>query len=169
MAVVIWFVTQRWRMWLTREFTHRDRIFLIGVAVLAANAAISYAYLKDIVMTTGALAYGLAVFAAFSLFLEQLQRPALTLARAGVVCAVVTIVSIGWTTRAALFFVDIRVAAYASQKSWVTVDEWMATQQRSPVSDAERAVVHEWRREMLAKPVPRPYLSPAWLDDLDPH
>jgi hypothetical protein len=125
--------------------------------------------LKEIVMTTGALLYGAAVFPAFMLFLEQLRRPALTLARAGVVGTLVAIVSIGWTARAALFFVDVQVAAYASQKGWVTVDEWIAQQQTKPLSEAERAVVREWRSEMLAKPVPRAYLLPSWIENLDPH
>lgn len=168
-AVMIWFVAQRWRAWFALEFTHADRVFLVGVAVLAANAVISFSYLKEIVMTTGALAYALAVFPAFTLFLERLQRPAITFVRAGLACTLLTIVSIGWTARAAIFFVDVQVAAYASQKSWVTVDAWMAQQQRSPLSEAEWAVVRQWRKDMLAKPVPRPYLLPRWIEELDPH
>jgi hypothetical protein len=168
-AVMIWFVAQRWSAWRALEFTHGDRVFLIGWAVLGANAVISFSYLKEIVMTTGALAYALAVFPAFMLLIQRLQLPALTLARAGVACTLLAVVSIGWTTRAALFFVDVQVAAYASQKTWVTVDEWIAQQQRAPLSDAERDVVHQWRREMLAKPVPRAYLLPRWIEALDPH
>jgi hypothetical protein len=83
------------------------------------------------------------------------------------VCTLLAIVSIGWTTRAALFFVDVQVAAYASQNSWVMVDEWLAMQQRSPLSEADRDVVQQWRREMLAMPVPRKYLRPGWIEDLD--
>jgi hypothetical protein len=165
-AVMIWFVARRWRAWRTLEFTHEDRVFLVGWAVLGANAVISFSYLKEIVMTTGALAYALTVFPAFTLFLERLQRP-LTLAAAGFACALLAIVSIGWTTRAALFFVDVQVAAYASQNSWVMVDEWLAKQQRSPLNDADRDVVRQWRREMLAMPVPRAYLRPSWLEELD--
>jgi len=165
-AVMIWYAGQRWRAWRVLEFTHGDRVFLVSWAVLGANAVISFSYLKEIVMTTGALAYALAVFPAFTLFLERLRRP-LTLAGAGFACALLAIVSIGWTTRAALFFVDVQVAAYASQNSWVMVDEWLARQQRSPLSEADRDVVQQWRREMLAMPVPRKYLRPGWIEDLD--
>jgi hypothetical protein len=165
-AVMIWFVAERWRAWRALEFTHGDRVFLVGWAVLGANAVISFSYLKEIVMTTGALAYALAVFPAFTLFLERLRRP-LTLAGAGFACTLLAIVSIGWTTRAALFFVDVQVAAYASQQGWVTVDEWLAKQQRSPLNDADRDVVRQWRHEMLAMPVPRAYLRPSWIADLD--
>jgi hypothetical protein len=168
-AVMIWFVVQRWRSWLALEFTHGDRVFLVGVAVLAANGVVSFPYLKEVVMTTGALAYALAVCPAFMLFVERLQRPAVALARAGLACTILAIVSVGWTARAALFFVDVQVAAYASQKSWVTVDTWIAQQQRSPLSEAEWAVVRQWRKEMLAKPVPRAYLLPSWIQELDTH
>jgi hypothetical protein len=168
-AVLVWFVTQRWRVWRAREFTHDDRIFLIGLAVWAANAVICFSYLKDVIMTTGAMLYAVAVFPALSLFLEQLRRPAISFARAAVVGLLVATVSVGWTIRAALFFADVRFAAYVSQNSWVEVDEWIARQEPTPLNEAQRAVVRKWRREMLALPVPRAYLSPEWIERLDPH
>lgn len=168
-VVMVWFVVQRWRAWRAREFTQGDRIFLIGMAVWAANAIICFSYLKDVVITTGALLYGLAVFPAFTLFLERLRRPGISLARAAVVGLLVATISVGWTIRAALFFADVRISAYVSQNSWVTVDAWLAQQEPLPMSEAQRAIVRQWRREMLAMPVPRAYLSPAWLEQLDPH
>ena len=168
-VVLVWFAAQRWRCWRRLEFAHGDRIFLIGMAVWAANAVICFSYLKDVIMTTGAMLYALAAFPAFMLCLEQLRRPTISLVRAGVVSLLVGTVSVGWTIRAALFFADVRLSAYASQNSWVTVDDWIAAQEPKPLSEAQRAVVRQWRREMLAMPVPRAYLSPTWLERLDPH
>jgi hypothetical protein len=168
-VVMVWFAAQRWRAWRRLEFTRGDHIFLIGMAVWATNAAICFSYLKDVIMTTGAMLYALAVFPAFMLLFDHLRRPAISIARAGIVSVLVATVSVGWTIRAALFFADVRLAAYASQNSWVTVDTWIAEQEPKPLSETQRAIVQQWRREMLAMPVPRAYLSPSWLEQLDPH
>jgi hypothetical protein len=168
-GILIWFVTQRWASWRRREFTRGDRLFLIGAAVCGANAAISFSQLKDVVLTTGALLYALAVFPALAHLLDRLERPPLTRGRAAVACALLLAVSIGWTMRAALFFVDIRMAAYRSQSDWVMVEEWIASQEQTPLTEAQRATVRAWRSQMLAMPVPRAYLSPAWLEQWDPH
>jgi hypothetical protein len=76
---------------------------------------------------------------------------------------------VGWTIRAAAFYVDMRRAAYKSQSDWVAVYPWL-DQQHIPVGDAQQhAIVEQLRAEMLAMGVPPIYLESRWLgESLDP-
>ena len=50
--------------WMARTFSHADRLVILFVVVLAANAAISFGYTKDIIMSPAGLLQAAAVFVA---------------------------------------------------------------------------------------------------------
>ncbi len=49
---------------MARTFSHGDRLVILFVVVLAANAAISFGYTKDIIMSPAGLFQAAAVFVA---------------------------------------------------------------------------------------------------------
>jgi hypothetical protein len=167
-SVMVWYSLERWRGWLARDFTHHDRLFLIAVAAIAANAAISYPYTKDVIMSIGAAFYPLAMFAALHLFISTFANRQMRAAGAALVYATLVVVSVGWSVRAASFVVDMRRSAYLAQSDWVSVYEWLEDQ--NILQEGERSeLVDQLRAEMLAMKVPRIYLDPPWVGRLAPH
>jgi hypothetical protein len=58
---IAWYAWRRRRAWLARKFTHDDRLVLLFLLVLAANAVISYPYTKDVVMSPAGAFYAVAL------------------------------------------------------------------------------------------------------------
>lgn len=167
-SVLVWYAVRRWRAWIARDFTHHDRLFLVAVAVIAGNAAISYPYTKDVIVSIAAAFYPLAMFAALHLLLTTMMNHRMRAARALLVYATVAVVSVGWTIRAASFAVDMRQSAYKAQQDWVSVYEWLDEQKVLPAGQRS-ALVDQLRAEMLGMKVPRVYLDPPWIAQIDPH
>jgi hypothetical protein len=91
-----------------------------------------------------------------------------SLGRAVVTIAVLAVISIGWTVRAAAFAIDMRRNAVVMQRDWIPAYEWLAAQD-TPVDARDRAVVDRVRAQVLAMPMPDVAADPYWLAELDPH
>lgn len=161
-TVMVWFAATRARRWLRLDLDDPDRLFLIAAGAVAANACISYPYLKDVVMCTGAVFYPVAAFVALDAFVTRLvDRPVRRVAAAGAI-AVVLVVSVGWSMRGVGFFGNVRQQAYRAQADWVAVDEWLADQHVQVNTPAQRALVDRLRAQMLAMTPPKVYLDPRF-------
>jgi hypothetical protein len=167
-AMLVWYTARRWRSWVARDFTHGDRLFIIAAGALAANAAISYPYTKDVIMSIGAAFYPLAMFATLHLAVTTFMNQRMGVFRAIVLYASLAIISVGWTVRAVSFAVDMRRAAYDAQHDWIDVYAWLYDQKILPEGERS-ALVDQLRAEMLSMQVPRVYLDPPWISRLDPH
>ena len=164
--VMAWFVLRRAPSWLRRDVNRVDGVFLVSMAVLAANAAISFPYAKEVVMSTGAAFYAVACFVAMHELIVRLARP-MAAWRAGFACALFLVISVGWTIRAAGFVADMRRAAYRAQTDWVDARiQWDARLLAQP---GAAALMDRLRAESLAMPVPKIYREPRWSQQwLDP-
>ena len=165
-AVMIWFVTRRWRRWLRWDLAYDDRLFLVSAAVIAANATISFPYVKDVVMNIASVFYGLALCMAMRELVEVMTLRALRIDRAVLACVVLLLLSIGWTLRAASFYADMRLRAFKSQVDWVFADDWLRDQHVTLTSPRQRELVERLRAQMIAMPVPKVYLDPPWVRNL---
>jgi hypothetical protein len=152
-AVMIWFITKRWRLWVKRDFAYEDRLFLVFVAVWAGNAVISFPYVKDISLSTGGAFYALGAFVALHFLVSNVSRRLVTALGAATLCGLLAFVSLGWSVRAALFFSDMRQAVPAAQSDWREVYSWL-DEQGMTLQDGERALVEQLRTEMLDMKAP---------------
>lgn len=165
-AVMFWFIARRWRRWWRREFEYGDQLFLVSAAVVAANAVISFPYLKDVIMSTAAVFYCLAMFVSlYALVTEVTARP-MKADLAVAVCVLLTVISVGWSIRAMSFYADMRLRSYKAQTDWVFVDDWLRAQHVVVTTPGQRALVDQLRTEMLGMAVPKVYLDPPWVKDL---
>src|SRR4030095_7968955 len=113
--VMAWFVVRRAPLWVKRDISRADGVFLVSMAVLAGNAAISFPYAKEVVMSTGAIFYAAALFAAVSGLMTCVTACPMAAWRAGLACTLVLAISMGWTIRAVGFVADMRRAAFRAQ------------------------------------------------------
>ena len=161
-----WFIAQRWRRWLRRELAYDDQLFLVSAAVIAANAVISFPYLKDVIMSTAAVCYCLAMLVSLRALVTGVAARPMKAERAVAVCALLTVISVGWSIRAMSFYADMRVRSYKAQTDWVFVDDWLRNQHVVIATPRQRALVDQLRGEMLGMGVPKVYLDPRWTKDL---
>jgi hypothetical protein len=159
-VVIGWFIlmkaSARWR---ARRFDHGDRICLVALAVLAANAAISYGYTKDEIMSPAGVFYALAAFVAIRAVLQwAAEQPRARVAN--VACGVaLAVAASGWAVRTVGLHYQMQTMAFSVRNEWVYVDDWLARQHASPGSDAGRRIVETLRNDALERTVVNPYLQ----------
>jgi hypothetical protein len=164
--VMAWFVAHRWRRWLRGDLALDDRLFLVSAAVITANAVMSFPYLKDVIMTTGAVFYCVAMYVSLRALVDDLTGRPMNIQRTVAVCAVLATISIGWSLRAISFYADMRVRSYKTQTDWVFVYEWLDAQHVALDTPGQRSLVAQLRAEMLGMDVPKIYFDPPWMKDV---
>ena len=157
--VIAYVGLQRWR---TRTLDDNARYIVLFAAVLAANAAISFAYAKDEIMLPAGIFYALAAYAAARVVFESMVAPRSAVV-AGAVAILLVVTSIEWTIRAASVPYFQRSQAFKQRGDWGELaGERRRAGSQGPPSDADR-LVEQLRDEALAARVPNPRFEPRWL------
>jgi hypothetical protein len=158
-AVIAYASLQRWR---TRTFDDNARYIVVFVAVLAANAALSFAYAKDEIMLPAGIFYALAAYAGARVAFESLAAPR-SAVLAATVAALLVVTSTAWTVRAAGVPYYQRSQAFKQRGDWGELaGERRRVGLQGPPSDADR-LIERLRDEALAAAVPNPRFEPRWL------
>jgi hypothetical protein len=157
-----WFMMTRLRAWRHFQLTRDDRLVLVFVAILGVSAGISLAYTRDVIMSPAGVFYALAASVAFHHQLTRLssQRVPLRLASA----AVLMVVSIGWSIRAAGLTYLIRDAAFEIRNDWAMGSERLERAGHAPSDEDGRALVRSMRQHALSRPAPNPWLAQPWAE-----
>jgi hypothetical protein len=160
-----WFVASRGRMWRYRRFERDDQIVAVALAVIAANAVISYGYTKDEIMGPAGVFYSLAAFVAVVAVLRragelvrvrQAQVVALGLALA--------VTSSGWVVRSVGLHYQMHLMTFYDRNEWVYVDDWLRNQRSAPTTEAGRELVRKLREDALEHATVNPYLLSPRLE-----
>ena len=165
-ALMVWFVARRWRHWLRWDLRYEDQIFLLSSGVIAANAVISFPYVKDVIMNIASVFYCLALCMALRELMMTIDGRRMAIERAALASALLLLISVGWTIRAASFYADMRLRAYKAQVDWVFVEQWLRDQHVALNTPRQRALVEQLSTQMIAMRVPKVYLEPEWVKDL---
>lgn len=158
---VVWFVVARARAWLRRELDRDDQLVLIFIAVLAGNAVLGFAYTRDVIMAPAGMLYALAVYAALKHALHRLPR--LPEARQWILAAVLIVLAVTWPLRVVSTALVLRDSAFDGRSDWAEGVELLQQRGQMP-TDGRAELVHRFRRDALATPVPNPRLVQPWLD-----
>jgi hypothetical protein len=136
----------------------------IFAAVLAASAAMSYAYTKDDIMSTAGVCYALAAYAAVRWWLDRagsMRAPA----RAALMLAV-AIAGLGWSVRSVGIHHLTRSAAFKTRNDWAYQPMVWKDEGRWPEAHAEQQLMEHLRSDALRMPVPNPRFQPAWMNQV---
>ncbi len=142
------------RQWWTGAMADRDRLLLLTLAVVLANALLGFAYVKSEVLSVGAAFYAAGVFAACASLLER-PRPG---GRQLAVATMVAVLSLTWTTRAAGLFFSLRSSAYKTASDWGSY----SLEREDPTSwniPAVRTLFEDLRRVNVGYDVPSPTVT----------
>jgi len=126
---IAWYVWNRRRAWMTWQLDRDDRLLLLFIAVLLANAVISYPYTKDAIMSPAGAFYALAVFVAFRRLVHaDVARPV----AAGLMATWCLVAGTAWAIRSTGTHLDLRQAGFEVRNEWAYADQWFE-RNRSPV------------------------------------
>lgn len=154
-TILVAFIARRVPHWRSLRVEHADRMCLIALAILLANAVISYPYTKDVVMSPSGMFYGIVSFFAVR-WLVTITWDAPT-ARRVAVCLALAIVSVGWTVRLFALPYAMRQTAFTNRNDWASVYAWLDDQQIAYDAPSARALVERLRSEALSMQVPNPH------------
>ena len=161
-AVVAWFVARRMPAFahaLRRgsQAIHRDdQLMFVSLAVLAANAVISYSYTKDEIMGPGGVFYAVAAFVAMTALIRQ--------PRSTTIVVVLFIAASGWVVRTAGLHYQMHLTAFYDRNEWVYVDDWLVRQKSTPTTTEGKALVRQLRTDAIEHRTINPYLLSPRLD-----
>lgn len=160
-ALIAAYIWARRGEWLARRFTADDQLVAVFIAVAAGNAAMCYAYTKDVIMSPAGAFYALALAVAARHFLERGAQSAVRTAASGVV---LLLLSSGWAFRAVGAQLDLRHAGAVVRVEWAYVDRWLEKQNVTPTTDEGRALVRHLQEDAIWVHPGRPALAGDWLD-----
>jgi dolichyl-phosphate beta-glucosyltransferase len=138
-----------------------DRLIVVFVAVLAANAVLSFSYVKDDIMSTAGAFYGLAAYAA-------VRRLVTRVPPTGFAAALVTLTLLAggtaWGARSLGIHHVARTYAFKTRNDWASQPGLWKRNGRWPVDPESQRLIHELRNEALSMRVPNPHFEPTWVE-----
>jgi hypothetical protein len=147
-ALIGWQLWSRRHAWRARAFGRDDQLVAIYLAVLCANACISYPYTKDVIMSPAAAFYAVAVFVSARAVLEATPaRPGPGRAAAAAVFCL--LLSVGWSIRLISTHLQLRDAAVTVRNEWATVDSWIVLQRMDVGSPRAQHLLRTLRADAL--------------------
>ena len=163
-AFVVWAAVSRVPGWFRARFDDTGRFLFVALAVIGANAAISYGYTKDEIMSPGGLFYALGAFAAVRQAVHSAGGRTTASWRQGLLAAALFAVAAGWVVRDVGTHYNMQRMVSLVRNEWVGVDKWLQNEDAAPVSDAQRRIVQVLRDEAIAKHGSRPFFFPLWAE-----
>lgn len=160
-ALIAWVAVRAAAMWRTRNDT--SRFLAVFAAVLLANAALSYVYTKDEIMSIAGMFYALAAFAAVreALPLALRFKPAAAVALA----LVIGVLAVGWSIRSAGLHYVLRSQATKHQTDWVWLPGLWQRGDQWPEEEAQQRLIMRLRTDAVELMVPNTRTEgPAWVD-----
>jgi len=162
-AILVLHIRTRWPEWRRRQWDRCDRLFLLFPIVLAANAAISYPYLKDGTMSPAGVFYALATLVAVRAVLYRAVSLSWTGVRHAAVTAALVLASIMWTVREGGTCFVLRRTAWITRGEWAYVTSaWLEKRELLPRDRAGRELLLRLQYEALRHPVAIPFFAQRW-------
>jgi hypothetical protein len=149
------------RCWKARRLDDNGRYLAVFAAVLAGNAALSFAYTKDEIMLPAGIFYALAAYAGARLILESMAVPRLRPAPVAV-AIVLAVTSMGWTVRAAGVPYFQRSQAFKHRGDWGQLAGELRRAGHGDRSADEQHLIDRLRDDALATAAPNPRFEPRW-------
>jgi len=144
------------------QWGHGERLAFIALAVLAANAVLSFSYTKDDIMTVGGVFYAFAAYAALRALLAH--AASWRAWRVAVLSVALLALSGAWAMRSVGVHHVMVTQAFKTRNDWARLPVAWAREQPLPSAPAALAVIERLRNDAIEAEVPNPQLLPPWRD-----
>jgi hypothetical protein len=163
-GLLLAYVVARIRSGVRWPATLADQHTVIFALVLAANAAMSYVYTKDEIMSTAGAFYALAVAGGAAYFLRTRSARAASWQATTVICVVCLAGSAAWAVRAAGVHHVLRSQAFVQRNDWTRLDREWSRDGNWERYRAQEPLVRELQREAISTRVVNPRFEPRWME-----
>ena len=161
-ACIGWFMWRHAREWVRGRFDDAGRLVCVALAVIGANAAISYGYTKDEIMSPGSVFYAIAAYASVREVVAVAARRAEARRRHVLLALVLLLVGCGWSVRTVGTHYNMHVMAFTMREHWVDVDRWLDEQGVTPKNDGQRRLIRVLRDDAIGRTGIQPKFLPQW-------
>jgi hypothetical protein len=156
------YVWSRRAEWRARRFNRGDQLTIVFGAVLVANAAISYAYTKDVILSPAGAFFACALTAATAHLIDGACRA--TTGRRLLVSAALVVLSSTWALRAIGEHAGIRKSAANVRNEWAIVDEWLEREHLVPTTTSAIELERRLRTDAIWTHPARPVVTGDWVE-----
>jgi hypothetical protein len=157
-TIVLGWAALTWRRARALRDDHA-RLMPVFIAVLGANAALSFAYTKDEIMSVAGVFYALAAYASVRLVLQRASsRRAAALATG---CLLFALGS-GWAVRSAGVHYGLRSQAFKHRNDWSRLPGEWKREGRWPEDAASQRLIMRLYSEAIDRSAPNPRFEPTW-------
>lgn len=149
-------LASRVKSWRPAGLSRADRFVLVFLAVLAANAVITFPYQKDEIMSVAGVLYAVAAtvsLQAVAAACAEKRRALMPVAASILMLAL----GAGWSYRYLDLLYHLNLAGVRNQADWVFVDKWKRAN-----NIGDDPLILTLREEMLAMPVPNAFAYRSW-------
>jgi hypothetical protein len=152
----------RRREWWTRRTDRSDQIVLVFLAVTLANAVISYAYTKDVILSPAGVFFALALTVSVAHVLETARggRPW----RAAVTGVLLLALSTAWGGRVVGSYLGLRHSAAVMRQEWAYVDQLLARESNADTSAVAVRLKRQLQDDAVRRHPVRPALRGDWVE-----
>ncbi len=159
-------VVSRWRRWRQGLVDDDDRLVLLFMVLLPANALFAYAYAKDVIMSPAGLFYALAAYAAVKSGAEAAAKTVNFRSAAVAVC--LALVACGWSVRFVGLHYNLRQRAASVRDEWAYFSDWQREQ--GPLERLEtpthRRIKDRLYEDAIWRTPRPPAVELSWADEI---
>jgi hypothetical protein len=119
--LIAWYAVSRVTDWRRRTFTTTDRWLFVSLAMLVANAVISYPYTKNVIVSPAGVFHALAATLAFGSLLERMGRAQTIRLGAVATSLALALLSAAWAVRLVGIHYSLREKAFIARNDWTEV------------------------------------------------
>ena len=140
-----------------------DRLLLVFIATLLANSVLSFAYVKDDIMSVAGAFYALAAFASVR---QMLARVPSTGTIAALVTTVLLVTGTAWSVRSLGIHHVALSYAFKTRTDWARQPGLWKRSGRWPSDQRSQQLIEQLRNDALSMRVPNPRFEPRWMERL---
>ncbi len=155
----------RRRAWREPAATHGDRVVLVALAVGLGNAAISFAYTKDVIMSPAGFFWAAALVVAVRHFVDGLtgeRWSRLSAVGRASALSVLCLLSTTWALRAVGLHAALTQTAYEVREQWAYADRTLMPPGSAPMPPKAAALKTRLQQEAIFDRPGKPPLRDEW-------
>jgi hypothetical protein len=157
-------VRYAWRRrgeWLARRLDRDDQLVIVFALVTLVNAAISYAYTKDVIMSPAGAFLAVALTVAVAAFVAECA--AAPRRRAAVGALVLLVVSSAWAFRAVGIHLGLRQSGATMRNEWAYVDQWLEREHQADLDADAQRLKQQLQDDATVWHPSRPMITGSWV------
>jgi hypothetical protein len=150
LLMAAWAWPRRHRLVRLQCRTDAERLFVVFVCVLPANAVFAYAYEKDAILGPAGLLFALAGAAVVAEIVGSLVSVGKMALPGPAISLLLLVVACGWTVRFVGVHYSLQVRELSVRNEWAYYQDWADRQQfAEPFTPAENAIRDSLRRQAI--------------------